>query len=323
MQFAVGVVTLIAGFALATLIIWFGQFQFLLQGHTTYYFTFANAPGCNADAVVDYVIAALFHHRDDLAFWQSRCVGVVGLGEVGGRLVKRLSQMGIAYCAYDPFKPAAIHSFEQVLACDAISLHVPLTSTGDYPTQHLFAANVLQALRPETLLINSSRGAVIDNAALLHRIEKNQQSVILDVYEDEPAPTLALLDKLLLATAHIAGYSVQGKVRGTTMVVEALYQAFAIEQPMPDLLTALHVEQTLPAVKSLAQVLQSGYDIAADAAAFRAEYEKAQGAAAQSLAFDHYRKNYPIRHEWGFQTLQLAACWAADAERAGFLVREL
>ena len=284
---------------------------------------FANAPGCNADAVVDYVIAGLFHYRDDLAFWQSRCVGIVGLGEVGGRLACRLAQMGIAYCAYDPFKAAATHSFEQVLACDAISLHVPLTSTGTFPTRHLFSADVLQALRPDTLLINSSRGPVIDNTALLRQLENTAQPVILDVYEDEPAPSLALLDQLLLATAHIAGYSVQGKVRGSVMVVAALYQRFAIAQPLPDLLASLHVERALPDVTTLAQALQSGYDIAADAAAFRAIYEKAQGVAAQSLAFDQYRKNYPVRNEWGFQQLYLATRLRGEAEQAGFSTREL
>ena len=264
---------------------------------------FANAPGCNAAAVVDYVLSALFAIEPELAVWQQRQVGIVGCGQVGSRLQQRLAAIGIATQVFDPFVPAATASFDDVLRCDAISLHVPLTRDGEHPTLQMFNAAVFDQLADNTLLINSSRGKVVDNRALLQHLQQGRLQAVLDVYEDEPTPSIALLQALDVATAHIAGYSLQGKIRGSMQVVEALYRHFAIAETMPDLLAGQLKQTRVAEEASLAEILRLAYDIRADSAAFLQAYSQAADAAEQAQAFDRYRKQYPVRYEWSFQQL--------------------
>ena len=262
--------------------------------------TFANAPGCNAAAVVDYVITALFSLNPDISFWQDKCVGIVGLGEVGGRLKQRLNALGIKTRCNDPFKSDAKESFQDVLSCDVVSLHVPLAIDGRHKTHHLLSSQELQLLKPGAVLINTSRGAVVDNRLLSDYVSNRQLHVVLDVYEDEPVPTVSLLKSIDIATSHIAGYSLQGKIRGSVQVVEALYRHFSIARDLPDLLAPLRKEIKYQGL-CLQEVLSACYDIKADSENFIFQYSQAGVSESdKQQTFDNYRKNFPARYEFSY-----------------------
>jgi len=195
----------------------------------------ANAPGCNANAVVQYVFSAMAALRPK---WQQQTIGIVGCGNIGRRLYQRLCRLACDVVVYDPFlesappadiDPAHLVSFNEVLDADIITCHTPLTHSGPFPTFHLFDRDVLSQLSDKTLLINSGRGAVIDNEALYSELESRKLtqrslSIALDVWENEPTINRQLLEKVDLGTFHIAGYSVEGKEQGTYRVYQALCQ---------------------------------------------------------------------------------------------------
>lgn len=239
---------------------------------------FAWAPGCNARAVVEYVLSSLLALQVDIA--GSR-IGIVGCGNVGGRLLCCLQQAGARVLVFDPFldDPSLPQvGFADILQCDVICLHTPLTKTGLHPTYHMFGADVIARLRPGTVLLNAGRGAVIDNAALLRRLQQhNDLRVVLDVWENEPAIDAALLERVAIGTPHIAGYSAEGKWRGTEMVYEALCRFLGLAvQPV-----SVNLEGMV-----------EPYAVQADDAALRAQFP-AGGAA----AFDRLRKDYRHRRE--------------------------
>jgi len=237
-----------------------------------------------------------------------RTYGVVGAGEVGGRLVKVLQGLGWNVLVCDPPRQAAeggeFVSLEQIIEqCDVISLHTPLKKHGAGSTWHLFDKNRLNQLNPGTWLINASRGPVVDNSALcdvlLHR---EDLQAVLDVWEGEPEVDVALADLCVLATPHIAGYSLDGKQRGTAQIYQA-YCAF-LGQParvsLSDLLPAPWLSQVTLNAESdpawaLAMLCRGVYDPRRDDADFRRSLVGNVGE--QRAAFDVLRKQYPVRRE--------------------------
>lgn len=236
--------------------------------------TYACAPGCNAQAVVDYVCAVL----EALAVPAHQRVGVVGCGNVGGALLQHLREAGRPCCGYDPLlidSDLPLVSFEQILACDVICLHTPLTRSGAFPTWHLFDATVIAQIKAGTVLLNAGRGAVIDSAALLQRLHtRNDLRVVLDVWENEPNINTELLARVAIGTPHIAGYSFEGKLRGTQMVYEALCRFLACEAKAPS-------------VGAAAPSQRKKYDPRTDDARLRAAF-----ACEGATAFDRLRKDY-------------------------------
>ena len=186
---------------------------------------FVHAPGCNANAVVQYMLSVFCACAKN---WRQQTVGIVGCGQVGGALYRALKALDVNCQIYDPLLPGQhLNSvdFEQVIASDIICLHVPLTTTGRYPTHHMIDAGVLSRLKPGSILVNAARGAVVDNRALREYLSSGAElSVVLDVWEDEPTIDTALLTQLLLATPHIAGYSADGRRKGTEMVYHGFCQ---------------------------------------------------------------------------------------------------
>ena len=269
----------------------------------------SSAPGCNARGVVDYVLGSLMTLAEiegvDLT---QRTYGVVGAGEVGGRLIKVLKGLGWNVKVCDPPRQAAeggdYVSLEQIIEqCDVISLHTPLTRSGDSVTWHLFDQQRLQQLKQGAWLINAARGPVVDNAALREvLLEREDLQAVLDVWEKEPEVDPALAELCVLATPHIAGYSLDGKQRGTAQIYQA-YCAF-IGQPatiqLGDLLPApwlsevsLHGDSD-PAW-ALAMLCRGVYDPRRDDADFRRSL--VGNVAEQRAAFDALRKQYPVRRE--------------------------
>ncbi|WP_095143117.1 4-phosphoerythronate dehydrogenase PdxB [Pseudomonas sp. Irchel s3b6] len=271
--------------------------------------TWSSAPGCNARGVVDYVLGSLLTLAEiEGVALTERTYGVVGAGEVGGRLVKVLKGLGWNVLVCDPPRQAVeggdYVSLEQIVAqCDVISLHTPLTKSAEQPTWHLFDEPRLRQLKPGAWLINASRGPVVDNSALREvLLEREDLQAVLDVWEGEPSVDIALAELCVIATPHIAGYSLDGKQRGTAQIYQALCQFLG--QPatvsLDDLLPAPWLAQVSLNASSdpawaLAMLCRGVYDPRRDDADFRRSL--VVSGAEQRTAFDLLRKHYPERRE--------------------------
>ncbi len=267
----------------------------------------ASAPGCNARGVVDYVLGALLTlaERDGVDL-SKRCYGVVGAGQVGQRLVQVLRGLGWQVLVCDPPRQQAEGGDYVDLAtvlerCDVVSLHTPLTQQGEHPTFHLLGAEQLQSLQQGSWLINASRGAVVDNQALKQLLtQRHDLRVALDVWEGEPQVDAELAQRCDIASAHIAGYSLDGKIRGTSQIYQAFCQHFAladsaaIEFPSQSLL-AMELAAHTPVEEALRVICRAVYDPRSDDAAFRLSLQG--DALTRRAAFDQVRKNYPVRRE--------------------------
>jgi erythronate-4-phosphate dehydrogenase len=271
--------------------------------------TWSSAPGCNARGVVDYVLGSLLTLAEiEGANLAQRTYGIVGAGEVGGRLVKVLQGLGWNVLVCDPPRQAAeggdYVSLEQIIEqCDVISLHTPLKKHGAQSTWHLFDKNRLNQLKSGTWLINASRGPVVDNAALRQvLLQREDLQAVLDVWEGEPEVDVALAELCVLATPHIAGYSLDGRQRGTAQIYQAYcdFLGQAAQISLNDLLPAPWLSQvTLNANSdpawSLAMLCRGVYDPRRDDADFRRSL--VGNVNEQRAAFDSLRKHYPLRRE--------------------------
>ncbi|KPG98564.1 erythronate-4-phosphate dehydrogenase [Pseudomonas sp. RIT-PI-q] len=269
----------------------------------------SSAPGCNARGVVDYVLGSLLTLAEiEGADLTQRTYGVVGAGEVGGRLVKVLQGLGWNVLVCDPLRQAVeggdFVSLEQIIEqCDVISLHTPLKKHGAQATWHLFDKNRLNQLKSGTWLINASRGPVVDNAALRQvLLQREDLQAVLDVWEGEPEVDVALAELCVLATPHIAGYSLDGKQRGTAQIYQAYCQFLGQPEQvsLSDLLPAPWLSHvTLNADSdpawALAMVCRGVYDPRRDDADFRRSLVGSINE--QRAAFDALRKHYPLRRE--------------------------
>lgn len=279
---------------------------------------FSAAPGCNAHAVVDYVLSVLVVLAKQQNFdLTARCVGIVGVGNVGSRLKARLEAIGIRCVCADPLHddqniPGLVHFDELIAEADIISLHTPLTKTGDHATFHLFDTDTLAKLKPDSILINSSRGAVVDNAALAKLLaQRSDLTAVLDVWEGEPDISLPLLARVALATPHIAGYSLDGKINGTRMIYQALCRSFGLSESV-DVNAMAPTAASLDGQSVCAEDLMGSafdlllqcYDVRTDDKAFRQEMVADNNHRAAS--FDGLRKNYPERRELGVTSVCLA-----------------
>lgn len=269
---------------------------------------FSSAPGCNAQSVVEYVLSSLWCLAERYQ-WQltEQTVGIVGVGSIGSRLAQALTALDIPVLLCDPLRAAQDSQFAHTdfdrlcQQANIISFHTPLVKSGPFPTQHLLNAATLAQLKPSCAIINASRGAVIDNAALFTAQQHQRRPLVLDVWEQEPDILLPLLRYCDIATAHIAGHSVEGKARGTEMLYQRCCQLFGIAPvvKLKQLLAIPAVEKLqisanfgLPDVQSVARML---YDVRRDDALFRHHIE--------GKGFDWLRKSYPARRE--FSALQL------------------
>ncbi len=264
-----------------------------------------HAGGCNAVAVVEYVLASIFAlaaKRGGDLFQQK--VGIVGVGHIGSLLDKRLTQMGIDTVLCDPplqdkGDPRSFTSLEAVLDCDWITLHVPLVTSGPYVTTNMFSEEVLAQLRDNQVLINACRGEVVDNEALLKLKKAGKQfGLVMDVWANEPHILFDLVPYTDIATAHIAGHTLEGKGRGTEMLYQQLCQQF-------DLPLQHRLENFLPEIKNnqlslvdsgarmpmLHNLVASVYDVESDSQHFRGIVQSAQ-------EFQAYRKKYAVRREF-------------------------
>jgi len=271
---------------------------------------FSTAPGSNATSATEYVVSALLALHAQQGFDPAgKTVGIIGCGNVGSRVRQKLSALGMTCLVNDPPLQAQgghddFVDLDSVLQSDVITVHVPYTREDPFPTHHLVDAAFLARLRPGAVFINTARGAVADNAALDALLEtRTDLSVVLDVWEGEPDIRMSLLDKVQLGTSHIAGYSLDGKLRGTEMIYRAACAHFG-RQPQWQAADSLPAAAVLDLCElpgaTLRETLQTAvfacYDIRRDDACLRALAALPPGE--RPARFDRLRKDYPVRREF-------------------------
>jgi erythronate-4-phosphate dehydrogenase len=263
---------------------------------------FAFAPGCNAKAVVQYDLSVMSRLMPD---WQDKTVGIIGCGNVGGQLCNTLSAIGVNCRVYDPFLPAdgrfPVGNLNEVLGRDIVCVHTPLTYEGLFPTHHMIDRAAINRLGAGALLINAGRGEVIDTEALLDILRSGKElSVALDVWESEPDICSDLLRHVSLGTPHIAGYSLEGKVNGTTMVFDRFLEWLNVQEDYTTRLSIDPVSIIDQTINSFTQALLASYDVLDDDKRMRERlFGLAKGSTEQRDMFDALRREYPVRREFG------------------------
>ena len=278
---------------------------------------FSAAPGANANSVVEYVLSCLSIMADTHSFEVDEAsVGIIGYGNVGSRLNKKLQRFGVSTKVYDPFKTSedaddVLCSLDEVLKCDVVSLHVPLTDDGEFPTQYMIDAEELNALGAKQVLINTSRGGVVRESALKERLQQEDApTVILDVWENEPNIDTELAALVYLGTPHIAGYSFDGKVSGTEMVYRSVCQFLGLptrhslgqflEEPP---LSRMAFTSTADAQWCLHTAIRACFDVRHDHGQLMRTLQGDD--ATRASGFDQLRKNYRCRREFSGVKIQL------------------
>lgn len=281
---------------------------------------FSAAPGCNANSVAEYVLSVLSLHaeRRGLDDWARMSVGIVGVGNVGSEVARKLERLGFDVRLCDPPRQdreeendQQFVSLEEALECDVVTLHTPLTRDQKHATHHMLGEAQLASMTADQLLINAGRGEVIDTEALHSRLEQaNGPVVALDVWEREPRIDPALVDQVWLATPHIAGYSLEGKVQGTEMIYQALsgYLGLPVRkkagQFLPEpALSKVSFTSAADEDDALRIALRACYDPRQDDARLRVAMRGS--ADERAAAFDRLRRDYPVRRECSSLKVQL------------------
>jgi erythronate-4-phosphate dehydrogenase len=270
-----------------------------------------NAEGCNSTSVMQYLASTLVYLSKKYNFkFEDRTLGIVGVGNVGSKVLKLAEQLGMRIVLNDPpvvrrRGPCGYISLDGILReADIISLHVPLNTEGEDKTTHLFDETKLNKLNPGTILINTSRGEVLDNKVLRKALQLNRlQAAVLDVWENEPDIDLELLNLLDVATPHIAGYSADGKANGTAMSVNAvssffrlgLNNWFPVNVPSPEKPVISIDAKGKSEQEIISEAIECTFNVDEDTQRLK----KSPG------AFEAQRGNYPVRREFSSYSIKL------------------
>ena len=276
--------------------------------------SFADAKGCNAYSVAEYVFTAIMKTAAEKNIsLANKSIGIIGAGNVGSKVADFAKAFGLTILKNDPPLQRAGNgkkfvTLNEALQADIVTFHTPLTLEGEDKTYHLLNENNFQLLKENVILLNTSRGAVIDNSALLDFTGKRSINLILDVWENEPSINIELLGKAILGTAHIAGYSLEGKVNGTKMMFDALNKFsgknlkwIPTTPEIPNDIIATPQSGNLE--QKLNSVFKSVYDIEKDDYRMRKMFKLSKPE--QAKYFDLLRKEYPFRREFSNYTVLL------------------
>jgi erythronate-4-phosphate dehydrogenase len=277
---------------------------------------FTDAAGCNADAVTEFVFTLLTKIicEQNLSF-HDLTIGIVGVGNVGSRIARLSETLGMNVLKNDPpihRKTGGIDfvDLNEVLKADIITLHVPLNIEGIDKTYNLFDEKIQKRLKDKVILINSCRGPVVNNAVLEKMIIQKQFNAVLDVWENEPNINLSLLRKVKYGTPHIAGYSFEGKVNGTTMVYNKLCKFLKEETKWKPALpevkdSVIKLDEMLSKEQTLNNIFSSIYNIERDDSNLRKLFATEEDE--RGKYFDNLRKTYPLRREFTNYTIKMNA----------------
>ncbi len=271
---------------------------------------FAYAPGSNAESVAEYVVSALcVLCRRRGWMLADLSAGVVGCGRVGSAVIDKLELLGITCLKNDPplaqaTGSAGYHALAEIIDADIITLHVPLVHHGPHRTLGLIGETLLAQMKPGAVLINAARGGVVDEQALLRRLQSGGGlHAVIDCWADEPDIDARLLRHCALGTPHIAGYSFEGKVEATAMLYAAACRFLRCPprwSPVSAGPAAGELERDI-ALKTarlqpaLCAAVARSYDIERDSSWL---IQALAGGAGVGKAFDEIRKNYPVRREF-------------------------
>ena len=267
--------------------------------------TWTNAPGCNSWSVQQYIGSLLVTLSRQLGFsFREKTLGVVGVGNVGSKVARLAALLGFRVLLCDPPRArregsGPFVSIDEIISrSDIITLHVPLIRDGEDATFHMFDSTRLSAMNPNQILINSSRGEVVDGDALKAALSgKIIRAAALDVWENEPRIDSGLLSLLFTGTPHIAGYSVDGKATGTTMSVQALGKFFDL--PCRDWEVTQVPQSLQPSEFSIDTIGKSPQEVLADAILHTYDIKSDDAALRADIAsFEKQRSNYPVRREF-------------------------
>ncbi|MGE5296027.1 MAG: 4-phosphoerythronate dehydrogenase PdxB [Solirubrobacterales bacterium] len=272
---------------------------------------FASAPGSNANSAAEYVIVALLEvaRRRGLSL-EGKSIGVIGVGNVGGRVARKCEALGMRVLRNDPplqrkTGDSKYVPLDALYGCDFITIHTPLTKEGPDKTFHLADAGFFARLKQGAVFVNASRGAVVETQALKSAIRGDRlRAVVLDVWEGEPNIDVELLGMVDLATPHIAGYSFDGKVAGMIMIYRSLCEHFHLTPKFDarDFLPAPEIPRVEIATgdasdeELLARAAERIYSIVRDDRDTRKIAD--QPPESRGRFFDALRKNYPVRREF-------------------------
>lgn len=271
------------------------------------------AEGCNSEAVAEYVvcvIAAL--QKMEYLLQRNLRAGVIGVGNIGKKVVDKLQALDFEVIVHDPLRAENEKNFistplEEFHDLDFISVHTPLTSQGPHPTLHMIDKNFLLRQKKESILLNAGRGAVINFADLKH--SGQYLNWCLDVWEFEPKIDLEILGISLIATPHIAGYSVQAKYRGTEMLYHAACKLGVI--PVYPKSEVIFPTKPLPSGHALSDwqdVVLKIYDPRHTSQQMKEEM------LSHHDTFDHLRKHFTERHEFAYVKVRDAHLSEDDVE---------
>ena len=252
--------------------------------------TVANAPGCNAPAVAQYTLASIAHWLDlNHRPISTVTIGIVGVGNVGSIVNRWARQLGMKVMLCDPPRAekegnTSFVSLDEIARhCDIITFHTPHTTSGTYATHHMCDSRFLNLTQHKPLIINCARGPIVDTQALISALDaKIVSDAVIDCWEGEPNISIQLLDRALIATPHIAGYSREGKIRATEMVLSAFTQHFTLSE--------VHTAETVAPGAAETVTLDS----------ITASYNPLNDTAALKAAphtFESLRNNYNYRNE--------------------------
>ncbi|MFB0553241.1 MAG: 4-phosphoerythronate dehydrogenase PdxB [Phycisphaerae bacterium] len=272
---------------------------------------FASAPGSNANSAAEYVIAGLLEmgRKYDIDL-EDKSIGIIGAGNVGSRVAKKCAALGMQIYLNDPplqreTGEGKYLPLDELLDCDFITLHTPLTFEGVDKTYHLADEKFFKSLKERCIFVNASRGGVVDSEALKTAIRSGRlRAVVLDVWENEPNIDMELLEMVDIGTPHIAGYSLDGKITGMIMIYKAVCEYFRlgarfdIEDFLPEpAVRQLRIETSTDNEQdALADAVQKIYNIREDDVRLRRICEKP--VEKRGEFFDGLRKNYPVRREF-------------------------
>jgi erythronate-4-phosphate dehydrogenase len=268
---------------------------------------FAHAPGCNSNSVGEYWVAALLQLGQLWNYqFHGKTLGIIGYGNVGKNVEKKALALGLKVLKNDPpleeEEPGKYHlvSLSQILQeADIISLHVPLTKTGKYPTFQMVDHNFMERTNKSIVLFNTCRGNVIREEAVMEARKQGKIThMILDVFPGEPGINPELVVQCEIATPHIAGYSLQGKLNGGSQILKSFCSFFNLKYPEdtpdpgPD--NPLIDCSDLKGEEALFTCISRAYPIMKDDERLRASLNSRNPAG----EFDLLRKNYPVRYEF-------------------------